>query len=66
MNARLQRHKGQRLLADPHAVLMVGYKGPQNLHEPEFLSIEEIHRRAETMTPVLKEILDFRPSPHWK
>jgi hypothetical protein len=27
--------------------------------------IEEIHLRAETMTPLLKEILDFRPPPHW-
>jgi hypothetical protein len=30
-----------------------------------YYTIEEIHLRAETMTPLLKEILDFRPPPHW-
>jgi hypothetical protein len=30
-----------------------------------FYTIEEIHIRAETMTPLLKEILDYRPAPHW-
>jgi hypothetical protein len=37
-------------------------------HDPDptpFYAIEEIHIRAETMTPLLKEILDFRPPPHW-
>lgn len=28
-------------------------------------NIEEIHMRAETVTPLLKEILDFHPVPHW-
>ena len=28
-------------------------------------SIEAIHLRAEAMTPLLKEILDFHPSPDW-
>jgi hypothetical protein len=37
----------------------------QNLHLPKLGSIGEIQHRAETMTPVLKAILDFRPSPHW-
>ncbi len=27
---------------------------------------KEIHIRAETVTPLLKEILEFRPRPHWK
>jgi hypothetical protein len=29
-------------------------------------TIEEIRIRAETMTPVLREILEFRPEPHWQ
>ena len=34
--------------------------------EPEQLyTIEEIHIRAETVTPLLSEILNFHPSPHW-
>jgi len=27
---------------------------------------KEIHIRTITITPLLKEILDFRPRPHWK
>jgi hypothetical protein len=38
---------------------------PENFREPT-LYIAEIHMRAETMTPLLKEILDFRPRPHWE
>jgi hypothetical protein len=34
--------------------------------EPDsFHFIEEIHVRAETVTPVLKEILDLHPPEHW-
>ena len=33
---------------------------------PPLPYMEEIHKRADAMTPLLKEILDFRPSPHWK
>lgn len=29
------------------------------------LFMQEMEHRAETMTPLLKEILDFRPSPRW-
>lgn len=28
-------------------------------------TVEEIQIRAETVTPLLKEILNFRPPPHW-
>jgi hypothetical protein len=30
-----------------------------------FYTAEEIHIRAETMTPLLRKILDYEPSPHW-
>jgi hypothetical protein len=28
-------------------------------------SIQEIHNRAETISPLLQEFLDRRPPPHW-
>lgn len=28
-------------------------------------SMEEIHNRAETISPLLQELLDRRPPPHW-
>jgi hypothetical protein len=28
-------------------------------------SFEDIQRRAETITPLLKQLLDSRPPPHW-
>jgi hypothetical protein len=31
----------------------------------ELETIEEIHTRAETMTSLLKSILDYEPAPHW-
>jgi hypothetical protein len=31
----------------------------------ELETIEEIHMRAETMTSLLKSILDHEPAPHW-
>jgi hypothetical protein len=41
---------------------------PEHCHDTEaspFYTIEEIHIRAETITPLLKNILDFRPPEHW-
>ena len=32
----------------------------------QFYTIEEIHVRAETVTPLLKEMLDHLPAPHWE
>jgi len=31
----------------------------------ELETIDEIHTRAETMTSLLKNILDYEPAPHW-
>jgi hypothetical protein len=28
-------------------------------------TIDEIQNRAEAISPLLKELLDFRPPPHW-
>ncbi|HEU5396850.1 MAG TPA: hypothetical protein VFV81_06770 [Verrucomicrobiae bacterium] len=27
--------------------------------------IEDLHTRAETVTPLLRQILEYRPPPHW-
>lgn len=63
---KMPRKKTDRKLVVDHAVLLISsHTGPQNLNLPKLGSIREIQHRAETMTPILKEILDFRPSPHW-
>ncbi|HEY3760895.1 MAG TPA: hypothetical protein VGN23_04040 [Verrucomicrobiae bacterium] len=36
----------------------------QNSGDTE-LFLKEIHHRAETITPVLKQILENRPASHW-
>ena len=37
----------------------------KNFCEPGSFA-KEIDIRAQTVTPLLKEILDFRPRPHWR
>jgi len=37
----------------------------KNLCEPGSLFVNEIHDRAKVITPLLKEILDYRPQPRW-
>jgi len=45
---------------------MVPSRLPQSRkHEEHLYTIEEIHIRAETVTPLLRDILDFHPAPHW-
>jgi len=36
------------------------------LEPHQFYTIEEIHVRAETVTPLLKEMLDHLPAPRWE
>lgn len=36
----------------------------KNFCEPGAFA-EEIHIRAQTITPLLREIMDFRPGPYW-
>ena len=65
MNKMPRKQKDRKLVTD-HAVLLIGgYTDAHNLHLPRLGSIREIQYRAETVTPVLKEILNFRPPPHW-
>ena len=44
------------------AVVLVHHGEPM---PGEVESIEDIHMRAETITSLLKDILDYRPAPHW-
>ncbi len=62
MNARLQKTgkpgEGEKIINPNRDGL------PRNTGHtaPPF---DEIQKRAETVTPVLKQILEFRPAPHW-
>jgi hypothetical protein len=67
MNATLVKPEEPKLLAASEDGA-VSNSLSQHRHEtePEHLyTIEEIHIRAETVTPLLREILDFHPAPHW-
>lgn len=64
MNKMPRKKTDRKIMAD-HAVLLTGHVESHNLHLPKLGSIREIQHRAETVTPILKEILDFRPLPHW-
>jgi hypothetical protein len=59
--------KVEQKLATEHAVLLMSsHTESPNLNLPKHCgSIREIQHRADTVTPVLKEILDYRPSPKW-
>lgn len=67
MNATLIRPEGPKLLAASEDSA-VGNSKSEHRHSSRlehFYSIEEIHIRAEAVTPLLREILDFHPAPHW-
>ena len=40
-------------------------KVPENFLSLKFTYIREIQTRAETITPLLKGILDYKPAPSW-
>jgi hypothetical protein len=63
MKAISRKEKEQKLLADQPA-LPAGKESPNRRATVSGYMLE-IHLRAQAMTPILKEILDFRPSPHW-
>ncbi|HEU6449150.1 MAG TPA: hypothetical protein VFV23_11995 [Verrucomicrobiae bacterium] len=50
-----------KLLADAPKIEKFG----KEQTDTAMIYIEEIRRRAETVTPLLKDILAFRPPPHW-
>lgn len=66
MNA-IPRTGSRQILLECHpALLLAGGHPEPGFYTPEFLFIQEIHHRAETITPLLKEMLEFRPAPDWK
>ena len=67
MNAMLRTAGEQKLLTNHPALLIGDQKRSDKRHvRVDMLSIKEIQHRAETITPVLKAILDFRPRPCWR
>ena len=67
MNAMPQKASEMKLLTDHPALLIGEHKSSgKNRRPPDLYSIPELQHRAETMTPVLLAILDFRPRPHWR
>jgi hypothetical protein len=64
MNAIPHRNSGKKLIKAAAASRLADANkaGPG---VTKFVFIEEVHRRAETITPLLKEMLEFRPPPHW-
>ena len=68
MNAILNSHVAGLLTEatpDPVIASTLPYEYHRDSGPDPFDTIEAIHRHAETMTPLLKEILEFRPSPDW-
>jgi hypothetical protein len=66
MNTSLNISSGPKLLDNPPnpglmAAMMVGTP-PEHLPH---CTVETIRERAETMTPLLKEILEHWPTEHW-
>lgn len=65
MNAAINISSGPKLLADPtNAVLMTVTTATPPEHLPH-CTVETIRERAETITPLLKEILDHCSTEHW-
>jgi hypothetical protein len=63
MNATPRITQEQKLLKDHAVLLLTSSCKTSGYPATEFLYIEEVHHRAETMTPLLQELLDFRPTP---
>ncbi len=71
MNESINISSDSRLLAgsaSPVLVVMSGIEPQEQCHELESLphcTIENVHLRAETVTPTLQQILDYCPPEHW-
>jgi hypothetical protein len=65
MNATINISSGPKLLTNPpNAVLMVVTAVTPPEHLPR-CTVETIRERAETVTPLLKEILEHSPPERW-
>lgn len=72
MNASINHSSDPKLLTNsprPVRTKLPGDVKPVHPHGPErmpFCTIENIHVRAETVTPTLQGILDHWPAEHWE
>lgn len=64
MNAPTRENRERKRLAAGHRAALL-LSGMEKARVENFLYIEEIHLRAETITPLLKNILTFEPRPSW-
>jgi hypothetical protein len=66
MNTSLNISSGLKLLDNPAnpALMAAMTVGTPSEHLPH-CTVETIRERAETMTPLLKEILEHWPTEHW-
>ena len=71
MNTAINISSGTKLLdnpANPVVIMIAAGNPPEHCTAPEHLphcTVETIRERAETVTPLLKEMLDYWPSEHW-
>jgi len=71
MNTQLIKYTNPKSLPDGAKLLPVtAANGKSSEHQCAYetrplYTVEEIRLRVETVTPLLKEILDFRPPEHW-
>ncbi len=56
-------NRGKKLTAARPVSLLKQGSVPKEFHES--LYIREIHYRAQTITPLLETILNYRPNPTW-
>jgi hypothetical protein len=72
MNASIKLSSDPKLLANSPRSARTNLPGdvkPVRRHGPGRMpscTIESIHVRAETVTPILQAILDQRPAEHWE
>jgi hypothetical protein len=62
MKVQTSRERKWKRTTDSGVSPLAGHNRSVENSRPETLAfIEEIHRRAKTMTPMLKQIIEFRP-----
>ena len=69
MNASINTNSVPKLLADQTLVVLIsgGENNPANppSESATHYTLESLQARAETITPLLREIPDFEPPPRW-
>jgi hypothetical protein len=67
MKEKIQTSKSKKSENQPRSAVTQGSAQPVNQGPAKDTSsyMEEIHKRAETMSPLLQGILDYRPPLRW-